>query len=386
MNLFSKRKKKMELKDVTTLLTELRLPTSLIFTPTNLEAEKKKFFDSDTYNPQFKYRIVKNRNAEIFKELSDVDEILDVDPRISGFYIDLIASKKEINDLIYAVGNNSVFSDISVRRFGKPNIKLFRNASIVLRGSLKSYPLLVKESTNKGEVLEYEDIEKIFQIVFQEFGLDGWGVSKSMNIAKNQVKVGIKTKQVLVDRNIQRSKFKLKKTLVHEVGTHVLRAYNGLNSGFEALSKPNLVEYLDVEEGLATWNEYQMGLLTSKWLKEKAAYVYASYIGESLTFRELFNILLGVLPKYSAFTTVYRVKRGLSDTSEPGIYTKDICYFKGFRKVMKKLSEESNLYNLLYAGKIGFKQCEWVEDGLIPKAKIIPSNSMWMEIFKKAGI
>ena len=375
----------MSLAEVTNLLEELRLPTSLVFTPTNLDAEKKKFFNSDTYNPQFQYRIVKNINRDILKKLSLVEEISDVDPRISEFYIKLIESKKEANDLMYAVGDNELVTEISMNRYGKPSSKLFRNACRVLRGKVDAYNLVERKPVER-EILKYDEINKVFEVVFKELGLDGWAVDKSMNIAKNGVKVGVKTKKVLVDPNIQRSKFKLRKTIVHEVGTHVLRANNGLKSGFEALGKPNLPSYLDVEEGLATWNENNLGLLTEDWLKKKAALVYALYIGEDMSFRELYNCMLGSLPKYASFDVVYRIKRGLSDTSYGGLYGKDVAYFRGFRRVLSKLEKDSSLYDLLYSGKIGFEQCEWVREGLIPKAKDIPTKERWLEIFKKAGI
>jgi hypothetical protein len=105
-----------------------------------------------------------------------------------------------------------------------------------------------------------------------------------------------------------------------------------------------------------------------------------------LSFRELYNALLGVLPKYAAFDVVFRVKRGLGDTHDSGMYYKDVVYFRGFRRVRKKLEEDPSLYNKLYAGKITFKQCEWVEDGLIPMPTNIPDKAKWLEIFKKAGI
>jgi len=385
MALFSRSKKVMSLAEVTNLLEELRLPTSLVFTPTNLDAEKKKFFNSDTYNPQFQYRIVKNINRDILKKLSLVEEISDVDPRISEFYIKLIESKKEANDLMYAVGDNELVTEISMNRYGKPSSKLFRNACRVLRGKVDAYNLVERKPVER-EILKYDEINKVFEVVFKELGLDGWAVDKSMNIAKNGVKVGVKTKKVLVDPNIQRSKFKLRKTIVHEVGTHVLRANNGLKSGFEALGKPNLPSYLDVEEGLATWNENNLGLLTLDWLRKKAALVYALYIGEDMNFRQLYNCILGILPKYASFDAVYRVKRGLSDTSYGGLYLKDIAYFRGFRRVLNRLEKDVSLYELLYSGKIDFEQCEWVREGLIPKAKDIPTKERWLEIFKKAGI
>ncbi|MDD4382269.1 MAG: hypothetical protein PHE21_02915, partial [Candidatus Dojkabacteria bacterium] len=65
MNIFSfGSKKSMKLEEVTKLLDELKIPIALVFTPTNLESERKKFFESDTYNPVFQYRVVKNHNAD----------------------------------------------------------------------------------------------------------------------------------------------------------------------------------------------------------------------------------------------------------------------------------------------------------------------------------
>lgn len=387
VNLFSKSGQSvMKLEGVTKHLSSLRIPTGLVFTPTNLEIEKQKFFASDTYEPQFTYRIVKNNNAEILKKLSSLREISDVDPRISDFYIKLIESKKDSSDLMHAVGNNELVTEISYKKYGKPSSMLFRNSARVLRGKVDSYNIVDMKKVSKDDMLGYEEIAAIFESVFNELNLNDWSVGKSINIAKNGAKVGIKKKEVLLDPNIERSKFKLRKTLVHEVGTHVLRSVNGSNSGFDALSNANLPSYLDVEEGLATWNESNMDLLTLRWLKEKAALVWAIYLGENLSFRELYNCVLGVLPTRSAFDVVYRVKRGLEDTSYPGIYAKDVVYFRGFRKVMGRLEKDLSLYEKLYAGKIGFEQCEWVDTGLIPKAKIVPSRELWKDIFKKVGI
>lgn len=386
MGLFFNKKQALSLAEVTSLLSSLRLPTALVFTPTNLESEKKKFFDSDKYNPVFEYRIVDNKNAEILKKLSKVKEIVDVDPRISDFYMHLIDSKREANDLMYAVGDNEAVTDIAMNRYGVPSEKLFRNAARVLRGKMDAYNVIKERNIVRGEMLGHDEIVRVFDITFKELGLDGWSVNDSINIAKNGVKIGVKKKEVLVDSKIERSKFKLRKTLVHEVGTHALRAFNGLKSGIDALSNANLPEYLDIEEGLATWNESNMGLLTEKWLKKKAAMAWGIYLGENLSFRELYNVLLGAVPKYSAFDITFRIKRGMGDTSDRGIYSKDIAYFRGFRRVKAVLEEDPTMYGKLYAGKIDFKQTKWVDDGLIKKPEIVPTKELWDEIFKKANI
>jgi hypothetical protein len=386
MGVLNKARKGITLQEVTSLLNNLRLPIAMVFTPVNLKSEKKKFFDSDTYNPDFQYKIVKNNNDDILKKLSYVEEIIDVDPRISDFYVQLISSKKEANDLMHAVGNNELVTEISYNRYGKSSAILFRNACRVLRGRMSGYDVKKSKGLDKGKILGYKEIEKVFRVVFDELGLEDWAVAESKNISKNSIKVGIKSKKVFVDPNIERTQFKLRKTIIHEVGTHVLRATNGRKAGFDALSKANLPSYLDVEEGLATWNEQNLGLLTDKWLAKKAALTYALYIGEDMSFRQLYNALLGVLPKYGAFSTTYRVKKGLKDTSYRGLYTKDIVYFRGFRRVMRKLEKDPSLYELLYAGKIDFKQTEWVREGLIPKPDQVPGKEKWQEIFKKAGI
>ena len=387
LNIFTHRsKKELSLEEVTGTLQQLRIPLSLVFTPTNLKEEKKKFFESDSYNPYFEYRLVGNKNNQIFKELSTLQRVSDVDPRISDFYLQLIEDKKLASDLMHSVGNNDLVTELSLKKYRNPSSKLFRNSARVLRGKLDKYNVVNSKRINRGKMLNYEQIEKVFGVVFENLGLDGWSIAPSKNISKNGIKVGIKRKQILVDSEITKSEFKLKKTLIHEVGTHVLRSINGFNTGFPALGNANLSSYLDIEEGLATWNEESMGYLTDTWLKKKAGMVWAIYLGEQLSFRDLYNVLSGTFLKYSAWDIAYRVKRGLGDTSYPGIYAKDLVYFRGFRRVKKVLASDISMYEKLYAGKIDLKRTKWVDDGLIPKPRIVPTKELWKEIFKKANL
>lgn len=381
-----KGKKELTLDEVTETLQQLRIPISLVFTPINLKEEKTRFFDSDTYEPHFEYRIIKNKNNEIFRELSNLKRISDVDPRISDFYLKLIDEKRLASDLMHSVGNNDFVTELSIRKYKAPSPKLFRNSARVLRGKLDKYDVSINKKIDRGEKLNYQQIEKAFEVVFESLGLEGWSVAPSKKISKNGIKVGIKRKQILVDPNITRSEFKLKKTLIHEVGTHVLRSLNGFQTGFPALGNANLASYLDIEEGLATWNEESMGYLTDTWLKKKAGLVWGIYLGERMSFRQLYNALSGNFLKYSSWDIAYRIKRGLGDTSYPGIYAKDVVYFRGFRKVKKILEKDPTMYEKLYAGKIDYKRARWVDEGLLPKPKIVPSMELWEEIFKKAGL
>ncbi|MCD4756060.1 flavohemoglobin expression-modulating QEGLA motif protein [bacterium] len=385
--MFSKKgKSERKLEEVTKLLQKLRIPIGLVFTPTNLKEEKERFFNSEKYEPNFEYRVVKNKNREIFKELSSLKTITDIDPRVSDFYIDLIESKKVSSDLMHGVGDNELVTGLSLKKYGNVSSKLFRNASRVLRGKLDKYDVIQAKGINKGETLDYNQIDEVFRITFESLGLSGWSICPSKNISRNAVKVGIKRKQIFVDPKITRSEYKLKKLLVHEVGTHVLRSHNGFKTGFPALGNANLPSYLDVEEGLATWNEESMGFLTDRWLKKKAGLVWAIYIGENMTFRQLYNALTGSFLKNSAWDIAYRVKRGLGDTSYSGIYAKDVVYFRGFRKIKRVLEKDPTMYEKLYAGKIDIKQTKWVDDGLLPKPQIVPSKELWSDIFEKVNL
>jgi len=266
-----------------------------------------------------------------------------------------------------------------------PKDSLFRNACLVMKGKMSNYNVVNTSKLKKDEYLEYEVVETIFNAVFEEFGIEDWGVEKSKNISSNGVKTAIKRRRIYVDPNIKKTPLEIKKTVVHEL-THVLRAYNGELTGIMALGKPNLSNYLDVEEGLAMYNEEQMGYLKDIDLKERAGTVYAIYVGKELSFRQLFNVLLGSFTRQKAFKIAYLVKRGMGDTLRPGISVKPVVYFRGFRKIRKRFESDASLYKKLYAGKISFSQVSWVDEGLIKEPRIVPTKKMFDAAFEKVGI
>ncbi|MBI2356664.1 DUF1704 domain-containing protein [Candidatus Dojkabacteria bacterium] len=385
MFIFSRRGKRVVTQEeVVAKLDLLKLPTSYVFTPINLDEEKQKFIESETYSPNFKYKPVKNVNSSLLRELADITSISDVDPRISEFYLKLIESKSEVNDMLNAVGDNRLITEISRKRFGRPSARLFKNASLVLRGKVSNYDLV--EQKKEGREYEYAEIERIMTKFLGELGFSDWTVAKSGRIADEAMKVGVKRKEVLLSGDISRSKIDLRKSIVHEIGTHVLRSYNGIHSGVPVLYKSNLPEYQDIEEGLATYNEELMKVLTFDALKRKATFSWLLYWGEAVSFRDLYNAMTAFLAKNLAFDFAYRVKRGLGDTSLPGLYYKDVVYFRGYRRVRKAIAKDSSLYEKLYAGKISMKQVSWVEDGLIPKAKLVLDPEKVNQIFKRLGI
>lgn len=386
INIFPQKKITNNLKDVSALLDELRIPISLVFTPVNLSTEKEKFLNDDKYNPVFQYRIVKNDNQKIFDKLLEVNEISDTDPRISDFYIQIIKEKQHTNLMMNSVGNNAEVTRLSIEKYGMPSPILFRNACRVLKKITSIYSLIDEKKVLSEEKMDFDEIKEKVELFFKELGLEDWVVLRSKNIAQNGVKVGVKAKEFLMHQNLRKRPMELKKTLVHEIGTHVFRSINGSLSGVPALKKANISTYLDIEEGLALINEETAGLMTYKDLKKRALFVWAINIGRSLSFRDLYNALLAFVPTNEAFDVTYRVKRGMGDTSKPGIFSKDAVYFRGFRRLKKKLPLDKNLYRDLYAGKISLKMVQWVREGLIPRPKYVYNKDNFEKIFSKIGI
>lgn len=388
MSIFNRNNKmnSMKVKQVDSLLNVLRLPVGLIFTPENLETERKKFLESETYNPQFIYKGVRNSNEKVFAELLEVNEIEDVDPEISDFYLAVIQEKFLTHKMIEAVGKNEVITEISRNKYNRPSPVLFRNACRVLRGQISNYNVLDDKKTKGKEVMKYDEVVDAMNRVLRALGLHDWKAEKSKKIASGGARLAIKTKMVRIDEGIEKTKIELRKTIVHEIGTHLIRSLNGANSGVRLLEKPNLPVYLDAEEGLALYNEEKMGVMSASDLRRAAGFVWLLTIGENMSFRELFNAARAIFPQKLAFNMVYRVKRGLSDTSKPGLYYKDVVYFRGFRKVRKLVNDSPMYYEWLFAGKISIKQIAWVEEGLIPKPNIVPSKEMLERAFREAGI
>jgi len=144
----------------------------------------------------------------------------------------------------------------------------------------------------------------------------------------------------------------VKRLAVHELGTHALRTENGLLQLLK-LFKNGFAKYLETEEGLAAYNEYRSGLMTTSILRNYAGRVIAVNKALKSDFAGTYRHLRKFFSKKMSWKLAVRAKRGLKDTSKPGAYTKDCVYLKGFIEVLKFVKK--NDVDALYIGKIGIK-------------------------------
>ncbi|HLD15208.1 MAG TPA: tyrosine/phenylalanine carboxypeptidase domain-containing protein [Candidatus Nanoarchaeia archaeon] len=310
--------------------------------PLNLEIEKKKVLKDKTYNPVFYYE--KNiLNYDTFKnELNKIKSDSSVFGKLLKAKADELAKKI---DLIKSVGSSS-FSSNAVKLYGKPSPDLVKHANKFLD--------LENEFMPEG----YNGISAIKKFLdsFLMYGMR-WQVKHKEMIVGASFNV---SKNILyINKNRKFTDHELKRLVVHEIGTHITRAENAKKQKYK-LFLIGFPDYLSTEEGLAVYNEEKAGLLTNNIVKHYAGRVAAVDIALKNSFSTVYNSLLEFFPKEIAWNLTLRAKRGISNTSLPGAYSKDYVYLKGYYDVKNFVKRRGNLKDL-YIGKIGIQHVNLIK-------------------------
>lgn len=273
--------------------------------PLNYQEEKAKFFSNNQYNPQFVY--------------ADV-----IDPKILMYY-------GETNEALVEKAERLLIEYLPYQK-----IKLTEK-------QLNSYLTQAEIQQTTENYLNRQGITNRYQIVWINDAI---------------ARCSIKSHQILFRTGADYTELTLNGVLNHEIGTHALRRINDekqpwhkhkLSLGFE--------NSLQTEEGLATIQQH---------LDDELPVLYGSalkYFAVSLAQSESFVQTWSELEKYyldkeKIWNTVFRVKRGLSDTSKAGGFTKDKVYFEGAYAVATWLSEHEYIVDDLYLGRISLNDIE----------------------------
>lgn len=143
--------------------------------------------------------------------------------------------------------------------------------------------------------------------------------------------------------------------LYHEIGTHALRRINyEQQPWFKRKKKFGFSEYLFTEEGLATIHTL-LPQVNSLAFSPALKYLTVQ-IAQTSSFAETWQFLTPYIDNLEKrWQIVYRQKRGLTDTSKPGGFTKDICYFGGLIEVFNWLMDHNLDPTQLYYGKLALE-------------------------------
>lgn len=312
--------------------------------PTNQEDEKHKFFISHDYNPQFQYGTLPFDPVDIRKKLQSYKKSLD-QHHISHIIAKKIDKLTVWLHLLEQVGKNSKeFTKYSLEYYQKPNQKLVEYAKKIVEKKLK---VEEKYDMSSSQVVAcMQEQVKRYKIPWKIEEKKGLG-ARADNVASE--------KKIYIKKGEWFSKEDCKRLIVHELGVHATRAHNSTKLSYKIFSA-GTAEYETTEEGLAAEVEYRKGLMTQKVLRSYAGRVVAVDLALKKSFRYVYQYLAQYFPPDEAYQLTLRVKRGLSDTSKPGGFTKDYIYLHG-----KQMLENMKTLKPLFVGRIALEDLKYFE-------------------------
>lgn len=329
--------------DLLMLETREVLDYARYLTPINYVSENKIFLymyhNGEKYNPSYKYETFPPFSDELLIRIKKLKEYK------CGDNPNELILQKSIETLMMEImmysfiGDDDHFYKYAVNLFGKPSNKYALFAKEVLQ---EEEPIYESNVTS-------EDLKKEIDNRLNIYGID-WNVILKSRMA-SRISVEPNLQEIHINKNAKFSQRDLKRLLYHEVDTHVLRAVNGYKRGLNiyATGTPNS---LMTEEGLALYNEFVNKVQDIKTIKLYAArYLACMYIDKD--FYSIFNMLIEYgCSEEIAIYVVPRIKRGLSDTSNPGGFIKDYVYFQGMIEIKNAIEKNPDIYNKLYFGSI----------------------------------
>jgi hypothetical protein len=273
--------------------------------PSNYLVEKEKFFHDHDYNPQFEY----------------------AQPIDSSF-------------LVHYGTPEAVLLQKS-RQLIESNIE-YRKEQIARRSDAMQYSQAEVHRLTQNYLAKLGIAER-YEIVWSKAAIT------RCTIAKNHI-----TFRIGADFSPET----LQGILDHELGTHALRRINDEKQPWhDHRKKFELSNHLITEEGLATVHKY---LSKPRSLLYGAALKYVAVgIAQKHSFAQTWKQLqIFYESEEKLWNTVFRAKRGLSDASKPGGYTKDIVYFQGAYEVVGWLAQHDFDPTKLYVGRISVVDVE----------------------------
>jgi uncharacterized protein (TIGR02421 family) len=319
--------------------------------PLNRPEEERLFLNAvargRTYNPRFAYE---QPTPDLATHLNNIRRKLPP----ADYWRDLLAGTIRYDiETLAALDQRSAASitTVSSSVFGKPDDALVAEAHQTLSSSEHA----AAEPQSEADV-DAETTAAALGDALAAIGLEEWRVevTKELNV---RISVQPARRLIRVRGDARFTHADVRRLLVHEIGTHVLRSVNGERQPLKLLSL-GVGRYLLTEEGLASLLEREHGvqdLMTQRIYALRVLAVASSLRG---SFHDAYAAISSYVDPEQAFELVLRAKRGIGDTSEAGAYTKDIVYAKGFDAVSQHLAEHPEDRDLLFCGKLGLEMLD----------------------------
>ena len=318
--------------------------------PSNLAHERLRLERDKNYNPVFQF-------PKIERDLSEVGARLEeLSPDDSPLGMLLKKKRRELLlrlELIKARGHPTAFTEASQAIFGAPDTLLLGDARAVV-----AQQVAIDLPPRDEDFLTEEETVEFFREALDRYGLHDWQVAVRQAIVADCT-VGMK--RLYLRKGARFSRMHAQSLVAHEIETHILTAENGDHQPFRLLRR-GCANYLETQEGMAIVNQNRVLSPFHEKRVAPAKGVLAVAYALDHSFAETRRYLeeeLGFMPE-KALTKTIDLKRGLSDASAPGAFTKALVYFRGQRAIERFLGAGGDLRRL-YIGKVAIEDLELIE-------------------------
>ncbi|XP_076590896.1 microtubule-associated tyrosine carboxypeptidase 1 [Chaetodon auriga] len=293
--------------------------------PLNLEQEKRTFFQSDyKYEPQFEYAQPEPRSVlEKYREGS-------------GLFLE------------QAVG----IMECVLRKFG----------------SYENF-----EEVTGGSILPKSQVWAAVRKYLQKEGCVGEVVVRLSDELLSQAVMVVESCRPTLTINLAGARQHwLEGMLRHEIGTHYLRGVNNNLQPWatsEGRKQFGLKPANPTEEGLASL--HSVLLRKQPYLWRAALLYYTVYNATSMSFSQLFShIARFVQDPDVRWEYCLRAKRGQTDTSKPGCFSKDQVYLDGILRILRH-RRTIDFKTLTSLGKVSYEDVERLRQlAVFPRTRI----------------
>ncbi|MCA9385710.1 DUF1704 domain-containing protein [Candidatus Dojkabacteria bacterium] len=307
--------------------------------PINLAEERQRFLDNNgTVNPNFKYRPIKFNPDFLLVQLNYLNPPTN---EIGQLYAQKIQELKQSIYLIEAIGRDpELFTRRSIKLYGRPTVSDRKKAQAVLNNYSYSDTL-----NPNSQLLDSKAVESHFKNALISAGIEN---PRIVYRKFGRASLGKKTHTLYLNEKAKWTEEKIQTTINHEIRTHLIRSLNGKQQEYK-LFQIGTKDYLQTEEGLATLMKYSVK-------KNKTLFIPALlYLAMNKALRGDFISTYEFINQYIqdprlSFNYTYRLKRGISDTSQAGAFTKD-QYFAWTLNLADLLLENPELIEYIFNGK-----------------------------------
>lgn len=315
----------------------------------NVTEEKIRFFNSgNTYNPQFTYAPKQPLVEDDFAPAQLAVEELE-HSELRALYERKLAEYRMRAAMVAAIGNSAQdFTKQSIALYGMP-----KQESLDIAHKVVAVMPSISFGRRHPAYIRFKKLRKTLKQHLKRSKLRGKLVIRYEKGVLNNVAVSKVTGNVMISRNYIADADELTDIIFHELETHMRRLERGgkLSAG---IFRDGTAGYLAYEEGMATLMGHAHKKNKNLW--HPALLLLAMDAALHGSFADVFQRINAIIRNpFRSWSYAVRVKYGLSDTAQPGAFTKDM-YLQWLIMVGRKLINEPELLTWAYNGKASFEE------------------------------